>query len=117
MFRQEAIVWKRLVHPNVLPLLGITITPSQFVSNWMSVGDLPRYIKETPDADRFRLVGIPPVMFVPRLPPLPVVRHRQGPLLPPFLQCDSWGPQGSTLLFTIPLHHHTYPYSAEHSCG
>jgi len=46
------------------------------------------------DADRLRLVGMPPVMFVPRLPPLPVIRHRQGPLLPPFLQCDSWGPQG-----------------------
>jgi len=92
MFCHEAVVWKRLMHPNVLPLLRITITPFQFVSNWMSGGDLPGYIKETSDADRLRLVDIPPVMFVPRLPPFPVIRHRQGPLLPPFLQYDSWGP-------------------------
>ena len=50
-------MWKRLTHPNILPLLGVTITPFQLVSNWMSGGDLPEYIKKYPDADRLGLVG------------------------------------------------------------
>ena len=60
-------MWKRLTHPNVLPLLGVTITPPQLISNWMSGGDLPEYIKKHTDIDRLRLVGIPPVVFIPRL--------------------------------------------------
>ncbi|KAF9644325.1 hypothetical protein BDM02DRAFT_3263623 [Thelephora ganbajun] len=36
-FYREAAIWKRLTHPNILHLLGITITPLQLVSNWMSV--------------------------------------------------------------------------------
>ena len=60
-------MWKHLTHPNVLPLLGVTITPPQLISNWMSGGDLPEYIKKHSDTDRLRLVGIPPVVFIPRL--------------------------------------------------
>ena len=33
----------------------------------MSGGDLPEYIKRNTDADPLRLVGIPPVVFIPRL--------------------------------------------------
>ena len=58
-FCQEAVMWKRLMHPNVLPLLGVTINPTQLISNWMSGGDLPGYIKRQSDADRLGLVGIP----------------------------------------------------------
>ena len=61
--------------PHILPLLGTIINPSQLVSNWMSGGDLPGYIKETPEAGRLRLVGIRPVMFFPRLLPSPVIRR------------------------------------------
>ena len=49
-------MWKRLTHPNVVPLLGVTVTPFQLVSDWMSGGDLPDYIKH-PNADRLGLVG------------------------------------------------------------
>ena len=56
IFCQEAVVWKHLTHPNVLPLLGVTVTPFQLISNWMSGGDLPDYLKENPDADRLGLV-------------------------------------------------------------
>lgn len=50
-------MWKHLKHPNVVPLLGITSAPLQVISEWMSGGNLPGYIKENPDVDRLRLVG------------------------------------------------------------
>ena len=58
-FCQEAIMWKYLTHPNIVPLLGVSTTPFQLISNWMSCGDLPGYIKKNPDADRLKLVGVP----------------------------------------------------------
>ena len=58
-------MWKHLTHPNVLSLLGATITPKfQLISNWMSGGDLLAYIKKSPDADRLKLVGVPPVVVI-----------------------------------------------------
>ena len=61
-------MWKRLTrlnHPNVLPLLGITITPFQLISNWMPGGDLLQYVKKNPNTDRLGLVGVPPLVFIP----------------------------------------------------
>ncbi|KAF9645418.1 kinase-like protein, partial [Thelephora ganbajun] len=55
-FCQEAVMWRRLNHPNILPLLGVTISPLQLVSNWMPGGDLPEYIEKYPDADRLVLL-------------------------------------------------------------
>ena len=75
-FCQEAIMWKRLSHPNIVPLLGITFTPFQLISNWMSGGDLPDYIKKNPYADRLKLVRIPLVGPITCLLPLPAIRHR-----------------------------------------
>ena len=60
-------MWKHLKHPNVVPLVGITSIPIQLISEWMPGGDLPGYIKEYPDVDRPGLVGVPPVVFIPRL--------------------------------------------------
>ena len=52
-------MWKRLVHPNIVPLLGVTTSPRlQLISEWMSGGDLLAYIKAHPDADRLGLVGV-----------------------------------------------------------
>ena len=49
--------------PECCPLLRITISqqPQQFqqISDWISSGDLSKYIKKNPDADRHRLVGVP----------------------------------------------------------
>ena len=78
-------MWKRLTHPNVLPLLGVTIDHFQLISDWMSGGDLLCYIKNTSDVDRLGLVGIYPAVLIPRLLLLIAIGHRQGPLLPPFL--------------------------------
>lgn len=39
MLCREAATWKHLKHPNILPLLGVTLSPHQLVSNWMTGGD------------------------------------------------------------------------------
>jgi len=65
-------MWKRLTHPNIVPLLGITLTPFQLISDWMP-GDLPKYIKKNSDVDRLGLVGVPPVVLVSRLLSLLVI--------------------------------------------
>ena len=86
-------MWKHLTHPNILSLLGVTVTPFQLISNWMSGGDLPGYIEKNPNADRLKLVGGSPVVITLRLLQLSAIRRCQGPLLPPLVQCDSRGPQ------------------------
>ena len=64
-FCQEAVVWKRMVHPNIVPLLGITTSPRhQMISDWMPGEDLPEYIKKYPGSDRRGLVCIPPVVLI-----------------------------------------------------
>ena len=54
-------MWSALRHPNVLPLLGATITGLQFVmvSEWMANGSINEFLKSHPDADRLGLVGFP----------------------------------------------------------
>ena len=51
-------MWKRLTHPNVVPLLGVTINPFQLISSRMFGGELLVYIRENPNVDRLGLVGI-----------------------------------------------------------
>ena len=58
-----------MTHPNIVPLLGITLTPLQLISEWMPGGDLTGHIKDHPDVDRLGLVGVPPVAFYPTLTP------------------------------------------------
>ena len=52
------MTWKILRHPNVLPLLGVTMDNSQFamISEWMVGGNINEYIKTHSDANRFELV-------------------------------------------------------------
>ena len=54
------MVWKGLVHPNIVPLLGITVSPFQFISVWMPGGELSEYIDAHPYADHLGLVGSHP---------------------------------------------------------
>ena len=56
-FRRGTVTWKHLAHPNVLPLLGITIDHCQLISNWVVGGNLPEYIQKHPDADKLQQVG------------------------------------------------------------
>ena len=48
-------MWKALDHPNILPLLGVTMVENQFVmvSEWAENGNINEYVKAKPDADRW----------------------------------------------------------------
>ena len=52
-------MWKFLQHPNVLPLIGITMSEGRFamISEWMTNGNINDFIKANPDVDRLLLVG------------------------------------------------------------
>ena len=47
-----------LHYPNILPLLGVTMSENKFVtvSEWMVGGNINDFVKADPDADRFGLV-------------------------------------------------------------
>ena len=62
-FWRDAVTWKYLDHPNIVPFLGITIEPLQFVSVWISGVDLEKYIQNQ-DPDRLSLVGITLVTLI-----------------------------------------------------
>ena len=50
--------WKTLLHPNVLPLLGATMSRDRFVmvSEWMANGNINEFLKVHPNVDRLELV-------------------------------------------------------------
>ena len=57
-FFREAVVWKRLKHPNVVPFIGVTRDPLQIVSEWMPNGTLAEYLERNPGANRISLVRL-----------------------------------------------------------
>jgi serine/threonine protein kinase len=54
------VTWKTLRHPNVLPLLGVTMSTNHLamVSEWMINGNINEFIQAHRDANRFELVGL-----------------------------------------------------------
>jgi serine/threonine protein kinase len=58
-FCKEALVWKSLRHPNVLPLIGVSVSERQFamISELMENGNVNDYVKANPNVDRVRIVG------------------------------------------------------------
>jgi len=54
-------MWKALHHPNVLSLIGVTMTETQFamISEWMVNGNINEFSKAHPDVNRLVLVGFP----------------------------------------------------------
>ncbi|KAG8927937.1 hypothetical protein FRC01_006687 [Tulasnella sp. 417] len=59
-FRQEAITWGLLDHPNIVPLFGWTLTPSpSFISPWFEEGNLWARLKGLSEFSRINLlIGI-----------------------------------------------------------
>ncbi|EEB94653.1 hypothetical protein MPER_06498 [Moniliophthora perniciosa FA553] len=58
-FCEEALVWTRLCHPNILPLLGVNVTefaPAFCFIAWMGDGEFMWYLKRTPDHNRLQIV-------------------------------------------------------------
>ena len=52
-------MWKFLRHPNVLPLIGVTMSENRFAmaSDWMMNGNIREFVKAHSDVDRHGLVG------------------------------------------------------------
>ena len=57
-FCREGVAWKHLRHPNILPLLGVTLNEYRFalVSEWMENGNISGFIERDRDANRTELV-------------------------------------------------------------
>lgn len=53
------MTWRSLDHPNVLPLLGVTMDETRFVmvSEWMENGNINQFLKKNPGVDRLDLVS------------------------------------------------------------
>jgi len=60
MFYKEAIVWKSLNHPNVVPLVGVSKDwfgcKFVMVSEWMANRRINQFVEAHEDVDRFKLV-------------------------------------------------------------
>lgn len=54
-------MWGFLRHPNVLPLIGVSMSKTRFVmvSGWMENGSINEFIETHPGADRLELVSLP----------------------------------------------------------
>lgn len=60
----EVIAWSAIHHPNIAPLLGLTITPTlALISPWYDQGNVRTYLNRNTRADRLQLVrvGISPM--------------------------------------------------------
>jgi len=57
-FCREAVAWRHLRHPNILPLLGVTLNEHRFalVSEWMENGNINEFIVRYRHINRAELV-------------------------------------------------------------
>ena len=57
-FCREGVAWRHLRHPNILPLLGVTLNEQRFalVSEWMDHGNINEFIKRDKHVNRVELV-------------------------------------------------------------
>jgi serine/threonine protein kinase len=57
-FCQEGVAWKHLRHPNILPLLGVTVSEHRFamVSEWMENGNIIEFVGKDKHVNRTELV-------------------------------------------------------------
>ena len=57
---REIIGWKHLSHPNILPLLGVSVSTDPYsfriITKWMPNESVTRYARSNPKANRLRLV-------------------------------------------------------------
>ena len=58
------MAWRTLRHPNILPLLGVTMTNDRLVmvSEWMANGNINEFVEANMSTDR---VGLVCLLFTP----------------------------------------------------
>lgn len=58
-FCREAVLWKRLSHPNILPFLGAStkLFPLCMVCEWMENENIVSYLRKHPRSNRLELVS------------------------------------------------------------
>ena len=57
-FCREGVAWKHLRHPNILPLIGVTVSNQRFamVSAWMENGNINEFVEKDRHVNRIELV-------------------------------------------------------------
>ena len=57
-FCREGVAWKHLRHPNILPLLGVTVSERRFamVSEWMEHGNINEFVEKNRHVNHAELV-------------------------------------------------------------
>jgi len=57
-FCREGVAWKHLRHPNILPLIGVTVSNRRFamVSAWMENGNINEFVGKDQHVNRIELV-------------------------------------------------------------
>jgi len=70
---QEIVIWRRLSHPNVLPVLGVSpkLFPLCVITEWMIDGNIMDFTSKHPEANRLRLVR-PNFSLIPTNPEIPL---------------------------------------------
>jgi len=93
---KEAVMWKHLDHPNIVPFNGVTFEPLQLVSEWTPGGELREYIRNNCQTNLIGLVS--PLLHAANcyLILSLVTRRCQRSRLSSLVQRDPWGPQRST---------------------
>jgi len=61
MFFREAVAWRHLRHPNILPLLGVNLDLERYklamISEWMVHGNINEYVEKCGGVNRVQLVS------------------------------------------------------------
>lgn len=59
---REVLVWRYLSHPNILSLLGVSVSENppyfRIVSEWMPNGSVTEYLRSNPEVNRLHLVSL-----------------------------------------------------------
>ncbi|KAG8955250.1 hypothetical protein FRC03_011241 [Tulasnella sp. 419] len=55
---RELVVWSRLQHPHVVPLIGFCLVPPNLISPWFSNGNIKEWIRKHEGVDRYKLDNV-----------------------------------------------------------
>ena len=58
VFCKEAVIWRRISHPNIVPFIGVSEAPIPLcmISEWMLNGHVRDYAQKNPEISRLQLV-------------------------------------------------------------